>query len=314
MRWRRRAGAVALGLLVDRALGEPPTALHPVAHFGQAMERLEARRWEPHRGAGVRYALSGAAIGVAGGRLGTLVLGPSASLVAATATAAAGRSLLSSARAVGRALEDGDTEGARRLLPSLVGRDPEGLDEKEMARAVIESVAENLSDAVVATAFWGVVAGTEGVLVHRAVNTMDAMVGHRSPRYERFGWAAARLDDMLAWPAARLSALLVAAVTPGATKAVWSAIREQAAEHPSPNAGVAEAAFAAALGLRLGGVNRYEGREEVRPPLGWGRPPEPADVARAVALADRAILLLTALCAAPGFLSLLRQTSRRGSA
>jgi adenosylcobinamide-phosphate synthase len=113
---------------------------------------------------------------------------------------------------------------------------------------------------------------------------MDAMVGHRSTRYERYGWAAARLDDVAAWVPARATAALVAAVRPSAAAAIWTAVRRDAPDHPSPNSGVAEAAFAAALGLRLGGESRYGDRVEVRPPLGDGRPPEPADIARAVRL------------------------------
>ena len=120
---------------------------------------------------------------------------------------------------------------------------------------------------------------------YRAVNTLDAMVGHRSPRYERYGWASARLDDVAGWVPARVTAALVAAARPRSAAAVWTAVRTQAPAHPSPNAGVAEAAFAAALGLRLGGESRYGDRVEIRPPLGTGRPAEPADIARAVALA-----------------------------
>ena len=147
---------------------------------------------------------------------------------------------------------------------------------------------------MVAPALWGGVGGAPGVVGFRAVNTLDAMVGHRSPRYERFGWASARLDDVAGWLPARATAALVVAVRPAAAGAVWRAVREQAPAHPSPNAGVAEAAFAAALGLRLGDVNRYGDRVELRPPLGDGRPPEPADIARAVALSRDVTLALVA--------------------
>jgi adenosylcobinamide-phosphate synthase len=192
------------------------------------------------------------------------------------------------------ALAAGDVEAARRLLPSLVGRSTDGLDEKEIARAVIESVAENLSDAVVASALWGLVGGAPGVLAHRAANTLDAMVGHRSRRYLRFGWAAARADDALGWPAARCTAAFVALARPSRAGEVWRAVRRDAPGHPSPNAGVAEAAFAAALGLTLGGENRYGDRVEVRSALGVGRPPGPDDIAGAVALANRVRWLLLA--------------------
>ena len=295
----RRPLAVAAGLAADRLLGEPPAPLHPVVWFGTAMERVERRWWRDERRAGVAYAAAGAGGAAATGWAAAGAVGPTAALAGATAVCAASRALLGEARVVGHHLEAGDLETARRRLPALVGRDPAGLDEKEMARAVVESVAENLSDAVVATALWGLVAGAPGALVHRAVNTMDAMVGHRTARHERFGEAAARLDDLLGWPAARLSAALVVAARPGSAGAVVRAVRTQAPAHPSPNAGVAEAAFAAALGLRLGGVNRYGGAAEVRAPLGTGRPPEPADVGRAVELADRVVVLLVALLAAP---------------
>ena len=158
------------------------------------------------------------------------------------------------------------------------------LDEAGISRAVVESVAENCVDAVVAPAFWALVAGGAGVAAHRAVNTLDAMVGHRSPRYRRFGWASARLDDVAAWVPARLAALAVAAVRPARAGAVWRAVRHQAPAHPSPNGGVVEAAFAAALGVTLGGRNRYGERVEHRPLLGTGPPAGPRDVERAVVL------------------------------
>ena len=118
------------------------------------------------------------------------------------------------------------------MLPSLVGRDPERLDENEIARAVVESVAENLSDAVVGTALWGVVAGASGATAHRAANTLDAMVGYRTARYRRFGWASARLDDVLGWPAARLTALLVAVAEPRRAPHVWRVVRRDARSTP----------------------------------------------------------------------------------
>ena len=140
-------------------------------------------------------------------------------------------------------------------------------------------------DAVVAPLFWATVGGAPGVLAHRAVNTLDAMVGHRTPRYERFGWASARADDLAAWLPARLTAMLVATVRPRRARAIVRAVAADAPHHPSPNGGVAEAAYAAALDLRLGGTNRYGDRVEHRGVLHpAGRAPEPADIARAVTL------------------------------
>jgi adenosylcobinamide-phosphate synthase len=143
---------------------------------------------------------------------------------------------------------------------------------------------------------WGAVAGPAGVLAHRAANTLDAMVGHRSERFERFGWASARLDDALNWPAARVTALATAALAPvagGSPGATWRVVRRDGAAHPSPNGGRAEAAFAGALGVRLGGRNVYGARVEERPALGDGALPGPADVERAVRLS----LAVGAACA-----------------
>lgn len=212
-----------------------------------------------------------------------------------------GRALATAARDVGTALDRGDLAAARRALPSLVGRDPTDLDEREMARAVVESVGENTADAVVAPALWAACAGAPGVLAHRAVNTMDAMVGYRSERYRRYGWFAARLDDVMAWPAARLTAVLVAVVRPRSAVRIWRVVRRDAGAHPSPNAGISEAAFAACLGVRLGGENRYGGRLEVRPTLGDGGPPRPDDIERAVRLQMHVTWALAALLLVPAF-------------
>jgi adenosylcobinamide-phosphate synthase len=278
-------------VLADRLLGEPPDGVHPVVAFGRVMQGLEGRIYADERRAGAVHAAVGVTLGLAAGRLVR-------STTLATWSAVAGRSLGEAAADVGRALEQGDLAEARRLLPALVGRDPSQLDDKEIARAVVESVAENTVDAVVAPALWATVAGAPGVLAHRAVNTMDAMVGHHDGRYERYGWAAARLDDAAAWVPARATAALVAAVRPRSAAGIWRAVRQDAPAHPSPNSGVAEAAFAAALGLRLGGESRYGDRVELRPALGDGRPPEPADIGRAVRLShDVGAALAAALVA-----------------
>jgi adenosylcobinamide-phosphate synthase len=283
----RRGLAVAAGLLADRLLGEPRVVPHPVSLFGRAMRGVESSWWRDSRAAGVGHAGAGVLLGVGAGLLVR-------STALAAYVAVAGRALGDAALAVAAALEADDLDLARSLLPALVGRDPAELDEKEIARAAVESVAENTVDAVVAPALWALAAGAPGALGYRAVNTMDAMIGHRSPRYERYGWAAARLDDAAGWVPARATAVLVAAVRPRAARAVWRAVRLDAPSHPSPNSGVAEAAFAAALGLRLGGVNRYGPRVEVRPALGDGRPPEPADIAAAVRLSRHVTYALAA--------------------
>lgn len=286
-RARARMGSAAAGLVADRLFGEPPLRPHPVSLFGRAMRGVESKLWRDSEVAGVVHAGAGVAVGLA---VGAAVR----STAGAVYLAVAGRALADAARGVRDALDAGDLEAARGRLPALVGRDPTGLDEKELVRATVESVAENTVDAVVAPVLWGVVAGAPGALGYRAVNTMDAMVGHRDARHERYGKAAARLDDAAGWVPARATALLVAAVRPRAAKGVWRAVREDAPAHPSPNSGVAEAAFAAALGLRLGGENRYGDRVEVRPALGDGRPPELADIDAAIHLASDVAWALTA--------------------
>ena len=284
-----RSLAAGIGLAADRLLGEPTRVPHPVAAFGTAMGHLERWCYAPTRPPGVAYAAAGVTIGASAGRLAR-------STALATYVAVAGRALGEAALAVNTALDAGDLDAARRLLPALVGRDPSDLDEKEICRAVVESVAENTVDAVIAPLLWAALAGGPGALGYRAVNTMDAMVGYRSARYREFGWAAARLDDAANWVPARVTALLVAAARPSRAAAVAHAVRRDAPGHPSPNAGVAEAAFAAALGLRLGGENRYGERIELRPALGEGRPPERADITRAVRLSrDTSALLAVAL-------------------
>ena len=173
-------------------------------------------------------------------------------------------------------------------MRNLVGRETADLSADEVARATVESVAENTSDAVVAPLFWGAVAGVPGLLGYRAVNTLDAMIGHRSPRYQRFGWAAARLDDVANWLPARVAALAAAVAAPlvgGSTREALRVVLRDAGQHPSPNAGVVEAAFAGALGVRLGGRNVYDGEAEDRGVLGDGRPVRTTDIARANRLA-----------------------------
>jgi len=302
---RRRSAAAGLGIVADRIFGEPMVRPHPVAAFGWAMGRLERQLYEDDRRQGALYlgAGLGAAL-VAGGVVG--------STAGATYLAVAGRSLADEARAIGALLVAGDLAGARVALPALVGRDPAGLGLDEVARAVVESVAENAVDAVVAPALWGALAGARGAFGHRAVNTLDSMVGHHNARYEHFGWASARADDVAAWAPARATALLVALVRPSAATLVLQVVRRDAAAHPSPCAGVAEAAFAAALGVRLGGPSCYGDRVEDRPPLGDGDPPVVADIERACRLLEDLSLALAALLVAPLALhALARMVGRR---
>jgi adenosylcobinamide-phosphate synthase len=289
------ACGASLGLLGDRLFGDPRRG-HPVALFGRAAQMSERALWRDHRGWGALHTAlcTGTAVAAAAALTRGARRHPAASVVltaAATWTVLGGTSLGREARTVGAALAAGDTTAARARLPHLCGRDPSALDERQLARAVVESVAENTSDAVVGALVWGALAGVPGLVGFRAVNTLDAMVGHRSPRHLRFGWASARLDDLAGWPGARLTALLTAAAAPDRTGAV-RAWRADAGKHPSPNAGHAEAAFAGALGVRLGGPLAYGGRAEERPVLNAaGRPVETADIERAVRLSGRVGLL-----------------------
>jgi adenosylcobinamide-phosphate synthase len=289
---RRRGAAAAVGLLADFAVGDPPTRGHPVGWFGTAMSAVEGRLYRDTVGAGAAYVSAGVALARA-----SAIACPSTAV--ATAISAAGRGLIQAAHAIEQQLACGDIANARALLPTLAGRDPAQLDEPAIARAVVESVAENTVDAVVAPVWWAVIGGASGVLVHRAINTMDAMVGHRNARYARFGCAAARLDDVAAWMPARLTAVLVALVRPAAARNVVDAVRRQAPAHPSPNAGVAEAAYAAALGIRLGGTNVYEGRSDHRASLGTGPEAQTRDIRRATALCRDVTVAAAALLAAP---------------
>ncbi|MGM1078463.1 cobalamin biosynthesis protein [Streptomyces sp. H28] len=285
------AYGAAAGLLGDLLLGDPRRG-HPVAAFGRAAAAVERVLWRDSRGRGALH--TGVCVGGAvalGGLAARRVRSSPAASVALTAAATwavvGGTSLAREARAIGRALQDGDVEAARSRLPHLCGRDPQALDADGIARAVVESVAENTSDAVVGALVWGAAAGVPGLLGFRAVNTLDAMVGHRSPRYLRFGWASARLDDVVGAPGARLTAVLAAAAGPDPRGAV-RAWRDDAGRHPSPNAGPVEASFAGALGVRLGGTLSYGGRVEHRPVLnGGGRPVTVPDIGRAVRLSRR---------------------------
>ncbi|GAA3736438.1 adenosylcobinamide-phosphate synthase [Spinactinospora alkalitolerans] len=310
---------LALGLLagaaLDRVLPDPERG-HPVALFGRAAGSLERSLHAPSRARGAAFTvlavLPVAALGAAGQR--DARPWRRAALTGAATWAVVGGAMLGrEADRMADALEAGDLAAARRRLPHLCGRDPSTLDADGLARATVESVAENTSDAVVAPLMWGALLGLPGLLGYRAVNTLDAMVGHRSERYERFGWAAARLDDVANWAPARLTAVLAAAAAPvvsGSPLAAWRIRGRYGRRHPSPNAGQCEAAFAGALGLRLGGANVYGGRVEHRPELGEGRGPRVRDIRRAVRLARTVNAAAAVLAAAAAWIPARRPGSR----
>jgi adenosylcobinamide-phosphate synthase len=288
---------------LDQIAGDPRRG-HPVALFGAAAGRLEARMWRDDRGAGAGYAALLVAAPMVLGLLPRRLPVPWLAAVTAlgTWTVLGSRSLPAEAEAVAAHLRRGDLPAAREQLTHLVGRRTDTLDAAEIARAAVESVAENTSDAVVAPLLWGAAAGLPGLLAYRAVNTLDAMVGHHSPRYENFGWASARADDLANYLPARLTAALAAVAAPaagGSGRGALAAARADGRHHPSPNAGVAEAAFAGALGVRLGGRNDYGSHAEDRPVLGGaGRAPRVADITRAARLSRAITVAAAAACAA----------------
>ncbi|MGO9384937.1 MAG: cobalamin biosynthesis protein [Mycobacterium sp.] len=302
---RARIVGILAGYLADLVLRDPQRG-HPVALFGQAAAKLER---VSHRDSRIAGAVHAGLMVAAVTTLGTAVQSAATHRgrlcsVAATATATwislGGTSLARTGLEMSELLERGDVEAARRLLPSLCGRDPARLDGAGLTRAALESVAENTSDAQVAPLLWATVGGVPAVLAYRGINTLDSMIGHRSPRYLRFGWAAARLDDLANYVAARATAALVMVCAPivgGSPSGAVRAWRRDAARHPSPNAGVVEAAFAGALGVRLGGPTQYHHELQIRPTLGDGRPAGVADLRRAVVL-SRAVQLAAALLVA----------------
>lgn len=316
---------IALGVALDAALGDPEHH-HPVAGLGILASRLETVLHRDSRLAGAAHQTL-----VVGGVLGLGVAletgtrwtarrhGPVAGALLRTATTAVvvwtclgGRSLAREAERVHERLVAGDLDGARRQVGRLVGRRTAELDADEVARACVESVAENAADAVVATLVCTAVGGAPAALVHRAANTLDAMVGHRTPRHARFGWAAARTDDVLGWLPARVTVAATALLAGPRAPVVLRTVRRDAPAHPSPNAGPVEAAAAAALGVRLGGRNDYEGDVQDRGVLGDGRPVTADDIPRAVALLRRTTLVtLGGAVVATLARDLLRRPARR---
>ncbi|MBM1144942.1 cobalamin biosynthesis protein [Alcanivorax sp. ZXX171] len=291
--WSLTLAAIA-AVALDRALGEPRRG-HPLVALGRAANGLERRLNRQADGDLARGVLA----------VALLALPPVLAALALTLWLPAGllwplqvlglwlalgaRSLAEHGRAVAAPLAKGDLAAARRAVGLLVSRDTDALDTEGVARAATESVLENGADAVFASLFWFLVAGLPGVILHRVVNTLDALWGYRTPRYERFGKAAARLDDLLNWAPARLTALsygLCGHLTPALR--CW---RVQAPRWDSPNAGPVMAAGAGALGVTLGGPAPYQGALKPRPWLGQGPAPDAAAIAAALTLVRRALIL-----------------------
>ena len=303
----RYARDAAAALLLDALFGEPPESLHPTVWMGRAISAFEGRALVldhplARRIAGAVLALSLPAF---------VFLATRAVLRAAPRPlrGALGAALISTtlsmrglARAAGVVEEDlarGDVRRARASVGEFVGRDTEGLSVAEVTRAAVESVAENTSDGTVAPLIYGLAFGAPGALAYRAVNTLDSMVGHKKEPYADLGWASARLDDLANLVPARATVLAVAAVSGRPIKVLRSA-RRYGPLTESPNAGRVEAAFAAALCVRLGGSNAYGGVTREGPVLGYGPPPQPGDIRRSVGLMRRSCVFLAALALVVG--------------
>jgi len=294
--------AAGAAVLLDRLVGEP-RRWHPLVGFGRLAAAVERRLNHRRRRDGVfAWALVLLPWVVLAAAL--RVLAPVAVAVAVDvvllAFALGARSLSEHAEAVRAPLARGSLDEARRRVGFIVSRDTGALDEEGVSRAAVESVLENGNDAVFGALFWFAVLGGPGALLFRLANTLDAMWGYRTERFESFGWAAARADDVLNWAPARLTAATYALLgSLGAALACW---QSQAPAWDSPNAGPVMASGAGSLGVALGGPASYHGVEEQRPPLGTGAAPRHVDIARAVRLVHRGLVLWLAVLLGLGVL------------
>jgi adenosylcobinamide-phosphate synthase len=303
------APQLALAYALDLLLGDPEWFPHPVRGFGSLIrtgERL-LRRGGPRQELLAGAALTGSVVAIAW----TLGRPRNAGWQVLLAwSALATRSLLDEASAVIRALEAEDLDLARRRLARIVGRDTGDLDESEIARAVIETLAESACDGILAPLFWLAVGGVPGAMAYKAVNTLDSMIGHWEPPYRYFGRAAARLDDAANFIPARLTALGIVAAAKfqgldaRGAREIWLLDGDK---HASPNAGQCEAAMAGALGVRLGGANSYDGQVHHAPLLGGeGRPASARDARAALSM----VAIVSALAFGAGFLVALARRRR----
>lgn len=302
-----RPGRVATALALDALFGEPPEALHPTVWMGHAISLYERRalRWRdpgPRLAAGLVLAAALPALVFLASRAvlravpGALRAPVEAALISTTLSM---RGLAEAAEAVDDALSDGNLPLARANLSRFVGRDTARLTEPEVCRAVVESVAENTGDGVVGPMLYALAAGAPGALAYKAVNTLDSMLGHPDPPYTHLGRAPARLDDLANLLPSRATALAAAVASPHPAETLRVAARYGPLTR-SPNAGWAEAAFAGALGIRLGGRNTYGGVTRVGPVLGEGREPGAEDIALAVRLMRRCCTLFVGLALLAG--------------
>ncbi|CAN7223858.1 adenosylcobinamide-phosphate synthase CbiB [Bradyrhizobium sp. LjRoot220] len=302
------AGAMAVAMTVDALVGWPGGLFsrigHPVTWLGRLISLLD-RSWNRsadapaiRRIAGLAAALLVIGLCVALGWIVQAVLSPRWGGVMILGILAwpmvALRSLYDHVDAVAQPLQSGDIDAARLAVAQIVGRDPATLDEAGIARAAIESLAENASDGIVAPVFWGALFGLPGILGYKAINTLDSMIGHRSERHLYFGWAAARIDDVANFVPARLTGFLFGLVSARFSAALSCMVRD-ANRHRSINAGWPEAAMAGALGVRLSGPRGYHGGMSEEPWLNErARDPLAADIPQGLRLYIRAMALLGA--------------------
>jgi len=297
-------GALALPLaaltavLVDRLLGEP-RRFHPLVGFGRLAAFLETKLNSRSSPAGLLAWLLAVGPWVALA-FWLRPLAPFASDIVLLYFALGAQSLCEHAEAIAKPLQEGRLDEARQRVGWIVSRETSGLDASGVAKAGVESVLENGNDAIFATLFWFALLGGPGAVLFRLANTLDAMWGYRSERFNLFGRCAARLDDALNWLPARLTALTYALL--GHTRNAVVCWREQAPGWDSPNAGPVMSAGAGSLGVRLGGAAIYHGQEESRPPLGTGPAPVAADLGRAISLIRRSLWLWLAVFFLIGFL------------
>ena len=309
------AGAMVVAMAVDALLGWPSWLFarigHPVTWLGRVIGAVDAawnRESDPpvlRRAAGIAGALVVIVLSIAiGWMIQSLLPWTWVQIVLVGILAwplVALRSLHDHVAAVATPLRAGDIVAARKAVSRIVGRDPAVLDEAGIARAAIESLAENASDGIVAPVFWGALFGLPGILGYKAINTLDSMIGHRSARHEAFGWAAARIDDVANFIPARLTGFLFVLLAPRRAEAL-SCMTRDARRHRSPNAGWPESAMAGALGIRLSGPRIYHGSVTNEPWLNAGaRDPLAADIGEGLAVYRRAMLLLAGLLAILAF-------------
>jgi adenosylcobinamide-phosphate synthase len=318
------AAVALLAMLIELGIGYPERLVriigHPVTWIGALIGGLD-RRLNRETATRLRRAAGILALAIMLGVVGAIALFAQWQLLrvpfgilavaALASTMIAQRSLARYVANVASALELQDLDAGRKAVSHIVGRDTAGLDSAGVARAAIESLAENFSDGVVAPMFWLTAAGFPGAALYKAINTADSMIGHRTPRYTSFGWAAARLDDLVNLPASRLAALLLVAAAvlrqvlhqDASAPEAWRTVWRDAAHHRSPNAGYPEAAMAGALGLSLAGPRVYEGVPVDDAFMGNGRREANAkDIRRALALYRSADAILLALVAAVALL------------